>query len=579
MHSIRTRITSLTTAAILACALLIGTISVFTVKAREEQSAEQLMTLLCSAKCDVINNYLGSVEQSGETVSRYAFDSLDVEALAEGDVIGATGSGRSLTKRKRTQQQQETLDAHLQKHVQAVKAVFDTISSSNSLLSYYYRINPEISTNIQGFWYSKHDSVNYEELELTDISAYSVDDFARVGWYYLPIERGRPSWLNPYENKNLDTSVVSYIIPLYKAGTFIGLIGMDVSYDTLVDKISDLEVLDTGYAFLTDEKGKIIYHPVLENEVLIADVSSKLGATQYEEKSGKLISYTFGGIKKKAAWGTLSNGLKLIVSAPATEINAGWRSLSWIIAIASLLIMAVFVWLTAESVRQVTVPLENLARASEQIAEGDYSVALSYEGSDEVGTLTRAFQQMADHLQFFFIDLDSKANRDALTSVRNKYSYDVFRRELDEMIRNASQGQGEFPAFAIGMFDCNDLKVINDSFGHEKGDIYLKNACQLICCIFAHSAVFRIGGDEFVAVLQGEDLRDYEQIVQRFDHEAAQINLNAANAWEQVHVARGVARFEPDRDATVDAVLRRADGLMYLDKRLYKEEQQHAKRS
>ncbi len=565
MHSIRTRITSLTTAAVLACALLIGALSVFTVKAKEEQSSEQLMTLICTAKCDVINNYLGSIEQAGETLSRYAYESLDVVALSQGDVIGATGSGRSLNKRERTAEQQDALDAHLREHIAAVEAVFDTINSNTSLIGYYYRINPELSQNVQGFWYSKQDSVDFEKLELTDISDYAVDDFAHVGWYYLPIERGRPSWINPYENKNLETAVVSYVIPLYKAGTFIGVIGMDISYTTLVSKISDLEVLDTGYAFLTDAKGKIIYHPQLENEVLLGDVSSKLEAASYEEKSTKLISYTFDGIRKKAAWGTLSNGLKLIVSAPATEINAGWRSLSWLISIISLLIMGVFLWLTTTIVRHLTDPLERLVQASEQISEGNYNVSLDYQGTDEVGTLTKAFQQMADRLQFFFNDLNSKANKDALTHVRNKHAFDVFCLELNEAIRKTDQDSK--PAFAIGMFDCNDLKAINDNHGHDKGDIYLRNACRLICTVFAHSAVFRVGGDEFVAILQGDDLRNADIMEERFDQEAAAVNAVTTKDWERVNVARGVVQFDPAIDADVNSVVSRADRRMYDHKR------------
>jgi GGDEF domain-containing protein len=54
------------------------------------------------------------------------------------------------------------------------------------------------------------------------------------------------------------------------------------------------------------------------------------------------------------------------------------------------------------------------------------------------------------------------------------------------------------------MFDLNDLKHINDRYGHERGDEYIVNCCRLICQVFKHSPVFRIGGDEFVALLRGE---------------------------------------------------------------------------
>ncbi len=196
--------------------------------------------------------------------------------------------------RQRTPEQVEALDRYLAGYMASVEEVFATIGANNaSVLSYYYRINPEISSEVRGFWYSKHDTLGFRKVELTDISSFAVDDYAHVGWFYEPLERGRPSWLNPYENKNIDTYVVSYVIPIYKAGTFIGVMGIDVSHSSLVSKISDLEVLDTGYAFLTDEKGKIVYHPLIESEVLLSDVSSEFEAARSDAASGELISYTF----------------------------------------------------------------------------------------------------------------------------------------------------------------------------------------------------------------------------------------------------------------------------------------------
>lgn len=59
--------------------------------------------------------------------------------------------------------------------------------------------------------------------------------------------------------------------------------------------------------------------------------------------------------------------------------------------------------------------------------------------------------------------------------------------------------------FALLVADVNGLKEANDALGHESGDQLIKNTSRCICKIFEHSPVFRIGGDEFVVILTGED--------------------------------------------------------------------------
>ena len=161
--------------------------------------------------------------------------------------------------------------------------------------------------------------------------------------------------------------------------------------------------------------------------------------------------------------------------------------------------------------------------------------------------------------------LNRKVFVDDLTSVRNKGAYTNYIKELDEKI-----GNEEVKELAIGVFDCDDLKKINDNNGHDKGDIYLKNASRLICRIFQHSPVFRIGGDEFTVVLEHDDLKNREELAKKFEEEQNVINASAENDWDEVHVAIGVAMYDPDLDRSVSDTARRADRMMYENKRLRK---------
>ena len=88
-----------------------------------------------------------------------------------------------------------------------------------------------------------------------------------------------------------------------------------------------------------------------------------------------------------------------------------------------------------------------------------------------------------------------------------------------------------------------------------------------ICRNYAHSPVFRLGGDEFAVLLQKQDYDNRFGLLAEFDRRAAEINAVARNPWEKINLAKGMAEFDPAVDTTVEQVLRRADELMYEDKR------------
>jgi diguanylate cyclase (GGDEF)-like protein len=82
--------------------------------------------------------------------------------------------------------------------------------------------------------------------------------------------------------------------------------------------------------------------------------------------------------------------------------------------------------------------------------------------------------------------------------------------------------------------------------------------------------VFRIGGDEFSVILQNDDLENREALAEEFTHAMAEISDHASNAWDEVHIAMGIAVYDSQCDRSVSDVQRRADELMYDNKRMRK---------
>lgn len=157
-------------------------------------------------------------------------------------------------------------------------------------------------------------------------------------------------------------------------------------------------------------------------------------------------------------------------------------------------------------------------------------------------------------------EMSRKAYQDSLTSVGNKSAYLKKAAELDEKI-----GKDNFE-FAIVMVDVNFLKNINDTHGHTFGDDYLKGCCKKVCHIYKHSPVFRIGGDEFVVILTGEDFEKRNELIAavRDSFEKSYADSNQ-KPWMRYSAAVGMAEFSAG-DKSVEEVFKRADQAMYETK-------------
>lgn len=157
--------------------------------------------------------------------------------------------------------------------------------------------------------------------------------------------------------------------------------------------------------------------------------------------------------------------------------------------------------------------------------------------------------------------LERRAYRDTLTGLQNRTAYYEYNQVLDGRI---SEGAA---SFSILMVDVNFLKRMNDTHGHEKGNVYLKNASDLIGSVFGRDYVYRTGGDEFVVVMEGERQKNVDALIRQFKS-AVEFCQSAAELepWQRVSAAVGIAAYEPGRDSCTEDVLKRADAAMYEDK-------------
>ncbi|MBU9739728.1 sensor domain-containing diguanylate cyclase [Diplocloster agilis] len=549
MKSIKYKIVSVLFTCILITALATGSAGIISAGKVVDTDTTRIMGLYCSDKAQSVNSILKHIQQSVQMVSDYAVHKLDDVPRFQTD------------------------EAYVNAFTQTVNDVLlNSANHTEGAIAAYIRYNPDFTAPTSGLFYTRQTvDGEFESTQPTDFSKYAEDDVERVGWYYIPISNNSPTWLPPYLNQNINVQMISYIIPIQIDGVNIGVVGMDINFDVLKTLVDSTQIFKTGYAFLTDSQSDIIYHHDYVMHTALTDIDSNLNslAAKLQNQSGtdELISYTYHGEKKKASFQELANGMKLVLTAPVKELNATRTDLIiqiLLITIGVSLITLLFSYLLAKRMAR---PLIELNVAAKKIADGDLGITISHHSKDEIGTLAESFRKTVSQLNEYISYIKGLAYRDPITGVKSKTAY-------VEAVKNLeSRMQIEQPSFAVAVFDINNLKRVNDEYGHDMGDMQIIAACKIICKVFSHSPVYRIGGDEFVVILTDQGLIDCLPLLDQFKTAIKEHNRNIQGDLV-LQIARGIAVYDSAADLSYNDVFKRADTAMYHNKNVLKSQQQ-----
>lgn len=361
MKSLKVKIGALMLLCVLLVAALIGISSISSSQKVVKQNAAQSMEEKCSGTAERINSQLSRIEQSVITLSDYALTRLDNIAKFQTDA-----------------------DYVRQYTEQLSEMAINAANNTDGAMSIYIRYNPSFTEPTSGLFASR-DSVNsdFKKLVPTDFSMYDPTDTAHVGWYYVPMQNGEPTWMAPYLNENLNVQMISYVIPLTVDGVSVGVIGMDIDFGVIKQIVDDTKLYQTGYAMLADESGETIYLP----------------SSAPESKKG---------LEHRSA--TLQNQMTLTLAAPSKEINAEADALTKRIGLLSILGVLFALIVSTFVIGGITKPLRELNLAAGKISEGELSVSVSCHSRDEVGALAASFLKIVARLQTYIAYIEEASD-------------------------------------------------------------------------------------------------------------------------------------------------------------------------
>ncbi len=516
MVSIKTKLVAIIYASILLSAATLSCLSIMHLTKSSRRNAMQALKLTSLAEREHLDVTMGNVEQSVNTMRDLMTTKLSNVNRFVNDDEYQLGLTRDF----------EQLFYHIAYH-------------TNGAVSFYVRYNPELIhyDNNPGFlWANRKRGANFVPITPTDIAKYDKNDTEHVGWYYGAATSRKATWILPYEDKNVGAYMISYVTPLFIGDTLIGVVGMDIDFTIIVSEMNRILPYRSGYAYITDKDSKIIYHKDYEN-----------GSKEIKKDRNAIESEI-----------QLKNGWFVYVTASKAEINAGRNRMTSLYIIVTLLFTSLFAAAGAIMARKIVKPLIELTDATKKIAAGDLNVHITTDSTDEIGILADAFRKtlkvLPDHMY-----------KDPLTGIRNSAAY------KQEVKKLEARHSGNDAPFGVCVFDVNNLKQTNDFYGHEVGNQLIINATHLICRIFAHSPVFRIGGDEFVVILERSDYVNRSQLLQSFELESHNATFSAVGITFPVSVAFGVAVYQPEKHEAYVDVFNRADDCMYENKKASKQ--------
>lgn len=511
MKSIQTKILTVVISGLLVITAIVTAISVNMTHEIMHKSADRILNNVTQKEAAYINDVLGDISKSASIMEHYALTEIgSLDMLADLDFRNA--------------------------YLGRTKEMFKEIAlNTDGFMGYFLRLNPKYTDGTTGFYNLIEENGTVKEMQVTDLSKYSEDDEKNVSWYYTAVRAGEPVWLNPYYFPGHNKQMISYTVPLYVGTELLGVLGFDMDFEYFVERINKISVYEQGYAVLVASDGETRFN------------------NQDREDSEE---------PHTKATAVLKNGMYLELRAEYQDIQKDIRPLLGKIVRAFIAVLLAAIVYTIFVTHKIVTPLKQLTAAAEKIADGEgYDASfIVVKSKDEIGTLSKVLANTYEKMQEYTAYINALAYRDSLTGIKNSTAYTEATAKLDQEINCGN------PQFGVLVADINNLKQTNDRFGHDIGNELIVHTAKILTETFKTSAVFRVGGDEFVVILTGKDFENYRAGLARLDKACAEDYVTVCDNRIPVSVARGVALYDPIIDRVYKDVFSKADHAMYMHK-------------
>lgn len=546
MRSIRRRILSMALTCVLISNITVMVIGFVCVSSVLRKGSNQIIEQLAEKKALEVDAKLITVEKSVRNMKGYITSRLEENPQL-------------------WHQEEEFEDAISRFH----RLAGLELENTEGAVGAYFRTAPEIDIPDGGIYLIRTDDDQYLELSVTELVTHDRNDETNTNLYMEPLKTGESVWLLPHQSEGSNRRVISYIVPIIHNNQAWGIVGMDLDVASIVDIVESVDVYKDSSVILMDHEGNFVYHPDYPDGVIksqFPEELEKISNRMYRGRTNeKIISYRWNGASRRVMFRKLRNEMSVGITVSVSEVSRPSTVYMLYTALIVAVVCAVVIAVSARMSSLIVKPLQDLTEVAQKLASGDLDVKIRCETHDEVEVLANSLQHTADELKKQVASVNEFARTDALTNVHNKAAYQEMVESLTADIRDGKAG------FSVVILDVNCLKHMNDTYGHEAGDLWITGAAKAAERAFGRSRVYRIGGDEFAVILDAGDRRHYDRMISEFAQELERFNNRADKIYTEVlQVACGIADYDRSVDQQYADVFRRADNQMYENKKVLK---------
>lgn len=375
-RSVKFRIVLMAIEIVLISCVILGTLSIYFSRNTSNAEAMENVKMQNSLEVEKLNSTLQKIEQS--------VDSLSATTI---------GTIEDFKKFKTDSSYEEECTNKLKVTSQNI------MLSTDGAINIYIRYNPEFTNPTSGLFLDC-SSGKVEYLTPTDFSSYDPSDLAHVGWYYIPVQAGVPTWMDPYLNENINVFMISYVVPIFIDDTSVGIVGMDVNFTMVQDIVSGVELYKTGYAYLVNADNQVMYHKDYETGSDLAEQDSKAAEfISNGDNEGNVVKVG----SNIMIYQTLDNGMKYVMCVPYSEVTEKTNRLTNIIIVSAIfcLIFAMAVGLLAGL--SIANPIAQLTEIITKTSNFDFTPnpksQILMKKKSEIGDMARAIHSMRKKLR------------------------------------------------------------------------------------------------------------------------------------------------------------------------------------
>jgi len=373
--SIRTKIMHAIILCSVTAVLVVGLISIYASSNILKKYSSDSAQLLAESNAKTLNETIGKIETS--------VNGLAISVLSMLDSV----------------EKFQSSPAYVHDFQESLRTIAEQFGqNTDGAMSFYVRFNPEYTEPTSGLFYADTDGDGtIEPLVPTDFSKYDATDVEHVGWYYSPIQAQRPVWLDPYRNENIGVDMISYVVPLFKDGQTIGVVGMDIDFKLFTDIVNGIKPYEHSYGSLLNANQGFLIDPERTQEDHLANISPYISEQMKTSESG-VMEALIQNEEKIISYATLSNGHILLITSTKKDL---YHDVDWLTKLIAAVLVGMIIIAAVTALllgNKFAKPLKLLIANMKKVKDGDLTIQANIRSKDEIGEIGNNFNDMVKEL-------------------------------------------------------------------------------------------------------------------------------------------------------------------------------------